>query len=238
MAGWAGDPEPLRQAGALCHNRRKRWKRKWKGFNARHWLACQQPANLGHYFLVGLYGLMINLFASFSLNPNFLVGHSTFFYMVVMTSMVVAALLMTYPAWPTFAQGRTVEVWGYPLAIGVLFFVTPLLFLLMSGLNLGALFLYMSTFVVGLYLLTWPLVVLFSLSGLILSMLVYHCGVQSLSTLTGPSMQLDAYMCTMFAVSVFVVWAISWLQQRRWNQLNRYYRSAEERGQRYARKNE
>ena len=177
--GWVGVKEnaPLIQQRRLRSHRWLRLKERWAAFSLYNYLAAQLPEGKGWYFVLGIYGLCTNLIAYFVLpQPQLVTDHRSLMVLLLL-GLVLCSLIATYGGWPSFMQQRKLAAYGYPLAIGYIFFlVTPML-LVLSGMKSMLLFLLIINGALSLFLFAPMLAATMALMGHALAyLLTYKVG--------------------------------------------------------------
>jgi Na+/proline symporter len=179
--GWVGVKEkaPLLQQRRLRTHRWMRLKEQWAVFSLYRYLEKQLPEGKGLYFILAVYGLVTNLIAYFTLSqPELITSHHSLMVPLFL-GLVICSLMATYGGWPRFIQPRKLAAYGYPLAVGYLFFlVTPML-LVLSGMKPILLSLLLINGFLSLFLLTPMLAASMALVGhAVTYLLTYKVGIR------------------------------------------------------------
>ena len=116
--GWVGnrDLAPLQELSRLRQHRRSRITKAWQRFSWRRFVTRQQPAWLGHFFLLGVSLMIGHLLGTFCLKEEWVKEHFSLLFCYMLPLLCATTFLMTYPAWPPFVQGRIVQEIGYLLS--------------------------------------------------------------------------------------------------------------------------
>jgi hypothetical protein len=239
--GWVGniDVAPVQQNRLLRQDRWARQRKRWQNFNLAQWLSAQQPSTVGHFFWIGIYGVLSHLLAAFSLDPAWVQHHAGFFYGTLLSVLLPATFLMTYAAWPPFMQGRWVSHVGYLGGVTLPLLYTTPLWLWMSGGSIAVLYLfYFINLLLALYLLDARWVLCHTLLGWWSSYgMVRSFFGEPLPNLW-PTVGRSADLLTV-AFSLFLLVASCWLiilSRHQWQQSLTYGTLAREEAKRHAKK--
>jgi hypothetical protein len=174
--GWVG----IKDKGPLLAARQARTEA-WQGFintlkrpQIYTYLQKNLPAKESLYFLFGIYVIGAT-YALFFTVPENIVAHYQKLYDIIAHSVLFATFVfLTYPAWPPTFKARWFITFAWPIGIFYILFVVGSILVVLSGFHQVQVMIFMLNLIIAALLLFWPLVVFLSLSGMLVTYIIFY----------------------------------------------------------------
>ena len=182
--------------------------------NLRHakplnYLERNLPQKEGLYSLFGLYVIGAT-YASFFTVPEAIVGtYSKLYDFIAHSVLIITAGFLTYPAWPSTFRSTRFMTFMWPLGIFYTLFLVGGMLVVMSGFHQVQLMIFMLNVVMAALFVSWPIVVALSMSGGLISHLIFS--LQGYPTYGGGALSSPQFKI-IYAVLLFSSFLIALLQ--------------------------
>ena len=186
QGGWVGikDPAPLLAEREKARLARKALIENFKKPQLYTYLKKNLPAQDGFYSLFGVYVIGATYALFFTIPDSVVNVYPNLYEFIIISVLLMIVVLITYPAWPPILRDKRFITFFWPLSVGYLLFFVGTNLVLMSGYNEVQVMIFMLNLLIATLLLSWPLVVGLTASGVFLACAVWYLQTGSLSFMT------------------------------------------------------
>jgi Na+/proline symporter len=130
------------------------------------------------YSLFGIYIIGATYASFFTIADGVVASYATLYNFIYHSVLIAAAAFLTYPAWPPTFKDKRFIIFAWPIGICYLLFIVGTILVLMSNFNEVQVMIFLLNLVIAAFLLSWPLMLLLALSGIVAGYLIFnsYCG--------------------------------------------------------------